>query len=244
MRILDKNTDFYDFWQGVYYDPTTTFDRTDSFLLTKELMCEHLYNCRCRYRHHTGEWQQNFLLLQIGHAFWIFLIDVTIDTVRDLPTDYTIELITAWKNYDSKRRLIALDIIDFGYEIQKLLCGRKWVSGKFEMDKVIGRAPDLIQAVNTGNYRVLDSIDRHRIYHGDFYSRNGTVTEKHIPLLKACGISACVDPLEIYLAFEEYFSLEKTRNERTESVGLTDKEKVSNHGFDVKTSFRGHIKIN
>lgn len=239
MRILDKNTDFYDFWQGIYYDPTITFDRTDSFLLTKELMCEHLYNCRCRYLHHIGEWQQNFLLLQIGHAFWIFLIDVTIDTVQDRPTDYTIELITAWKNYDGQRRLIALDIIDFGYEIEKLLCGRKWFNGKFEMDKVICRASDLIQAINTGNFRVLDRINSHRIYSGD-----GTVTEKHIPLLKACGISTCVDPLEIYQAFEEYFSLEKTRSERTESVGLTDKEKVSNHGFDVKTSFRGTVKTN
>ena len=239
MRIIDKNTDFYDFWQGIYYDPLTTFDRTDSFLLTKEILCDHLYICRCRYRYRTGKWPQDFMLLQIGHTFWLFLVDITKETAQDRPTDYAIALITAWKNYDSKRRLIALDIIDFGYEIQKLLCGRKWVRGKFETDKVIGRAPDLIQAVNTGNYRVLDSIDRHRIYSGD-----GTVTEKHIPLLKACGISACVDPLEVYQAFDEYFSLEKTRTERTESVGLTDKEKVSNHGFDVKTSFRGRVKIN
>ena len=42
MRIIDKNTDFYDFYQGIYRDDTITFDRTESFLLTKELMCEDL----------------------------------------------------------------------------------------------------------------------------------------------------------------------------------------------------------
>jgi hypothetical protein len=45
--------------------------------------------------------------------------------------------------------------------------------------------------------------------------------------------------LDIYNAFEEYFSLERTSTERTESVGLTDKEKITNHGFDTKISFRG-----
>ena len=40
MRIIDKNADYYDFWQGVYRDDSITFDRTDSFALTKELVCD------------------------------------------------------------------------------------------------------------------------------------------------------------------------------------------------------------
>ena len=63
--------------------------------------------------------------------------------------------------------------------------------------------------------------------------------EKHIPLFKACGIADYIDPLDMFLTFEEYFSLEKSSIEKTESVGLTDIEKVGNHGFDTKTSFRG-----
>ena len=43
MRIIDKNTDFYDYWQNVYKDDTFTFDRRDSFLLTKEILCSNLY---------------------------------------------------------------------------------------------------------------------------------------------------------------------------------------------------------
>ncbi len=68
---------------------------------------------------------------------------------------------------------------------------------------------------------------------------DNTRVEKHIPLLKACGIAKCVDPLEVFLSFEEYFSLEKSSAERTASVGLTNLEKIGNHGFDLKTSFRG-----
>ena len=41
MRIIDKNTDFYDYLQYMwgYYD-SSSFDRTDSFLLTKDEFCE------------------------------------------------------------------------------------------------------------------------------------------------------------------------------------------------------------
>lgn len=41
------------------------------------------------------------------------------------------------------------------------------------------------------------------------------------------------------ISLEEHFSHEKTSSERTTSVGITDKEKIENHGFDVRTSFRG-----
>ena len=39
MRIIDKNTDFYDFYQDVYRDDTFTFDRRDSYILSKEMIC-------------------------------------------------------------------------------------------------------------------------------------------------------------------------------------------------------------
>ena len=41
MRIIDNKHDFYDYLQ----DPTDTvvFDRRNSFLLTKEIMCDKLY---------------------------------------------------------------------------------------------------------------------------------------------------------------------------------------------------------
>ena len=60
-----------------------------------------------------------------------------------------------------------------------------------------------------------------------------------VPILKNIGIAAEVPAEKIFIAFEEYFMMQKSNMERTESVGLTDVEKVTNHGFDAKTSFRG-----
>ena len=231
MRIIDKYTDFYDFWQNVYRDESITFDRTDSFLLTKELMCRHLR--MARWNRFAGDRDlQDLLLLQICNTFWLFLLEVTkID--HDLPQEYTLELITTWKNYTKPRCLERLDIITFSWEIDMSLY-KKHAYGVFDRSKIFGKATTLTQAINTNNYRVEESLNQHTVVLGD-----KSKVEKHIPLLKACGIAECVDSLQVYLAFEEYFSLEKTSCERIASKGITDAEKIGNHGFDLKSSFRG-----
>ena len=234
MRIIDKNTDFYDFYQGIYRDDTITFDRTDSFLLTKELMCKYLLNQPMWF--FEDKFRYSFILLQVCNAFWLFLFEITewkeSNGFKSV-SDYTVELITKWKNYNKSRILISLDIIRFNWSVDIVFRRRRFPRDEYEKKKFFEKADVLIQAVDTGNYEVQYSIDSYKIYRG------GQEEEKHIPLLKACGVANCVDPLEIYLAFEEYFSLEKSSRERTESNGLTDKDRISNHGFDVKTSFRG-----
>ena len=62
--------------------------------------------------------------------------------------------------------------------------------------------------------------------------------KKHIPLLKAT-LSQLLDAHEVFMAFEEYFSLEKSSSERREPLGSTNNDKIESHGFDLKTSFRG-----
>lgn len=239
MRIIDKNTDFYDYWQTVYPDASITFDRTDSFLLTKEIMCWHLRAPRWRYpRFVDGHGLYEFVLLQICNSFWLFLVEITKVNEADLPTDYSVELIASWKNYNKKRRLIRLDIIDFSLSVDTVLYDRKHY-GFYDKSRIKERANTLIQAVDSNDYAVETSIDKWIVHKGD-----GSEVEKHIPLLKACGIASCVDPLEVFLAFEEFFSLEKSSQERTASVGLTNEEKIGNHGFDMKTSFRGYVKQN
>ena len=238
MRIIDKNTDFYDYWQGIYRDDSITFDRTDSFVLTKELMCEHLrtgprwYNRLNPYR---------FLLLQVCNRFWLFFIEITKQIDYDIPKDYSIELITTWENHGKKRCLEKLDIVRFDWNVDRMISEYTgegvWV---YDRKKIRNRSDVLVQAIDTNNYDTMRTIDKHTIYKGGAsYKFEDMKIEKHIPLLKACGIANCIDPLEIYLAFEEYFMLEKSSAERTESVGLTDKEKISNHGFDTTVSFRG-----
>ncbi len=233
MRIIDKQSDFYDYWQTVYQDSSTTFDRTDSFLLTKDIFCEHLYASRYRYKYSKDCMAHNFVLLQVCNTFWLFLVEITKETNYGAPKDYTIDLLTTWKNYDKPRCLIKLDVISFDWHVDSALYrGRH---GKADdKTKIKNRTDILIQAVDTNNFRIDHSVNKHTIHMG-----GNAKVEKHIPILKACGIGNCVDSLEIFLAFEEYFSLEKTSSERTVSIGLTNNEKIENHGFDVKTSFRG-----
>lgn len=235
MRIIDKNTDFYDFLQNVYHDDSLTFDRTDSFLLTKEMFCSNLkmfYRDRFLRRRHLLLHDYNFALLQICNTFWLFLIETTSYSDNDgVPHDYDIELLKKWKNYDKKRELIKLDIITLNWELYYYLRNKKtWVDKRNNIVKNIDK---IISAIDTNDYQVYRQINWCDVRIG-----GGKSCEKHIPLLKACGIGNCIDPLDVFLSFEEYFSLEKTSSERRESIGLTDKEKVESHGFDTKTSFR------
>ena len=233
MRIIDKNTDFYDYWQNVYPDSSFTFDRTDSFVLTKEIFCEHLPIFRDRHRYVKDYKPHSFVLLQVCNTFWLFLAEITKETHYECPEDYTIELLAVWKNYNKPRRLIKLDVISFDWQVASALYRDKYY-GAYDKTKIKNRTDILIQAIDTNNFRVYSSVNNYMIYRGD----NKKVA-KHIPILKACGIGNCVDSQEIYLAIEEYFSLEKSSSERTTSIGLTNNEKIENHGFDVKTSFRG-----
>lgn len=233
MRILDKNTDFYDYWQNIYRDDSVTFDRTDSFLLTKEIFCNHIMWSAPHSKFLKYQEQYHFALLQVCNTFWLFLIEVTKIDEYDRPTEYSVELITTWKNYNKSRCLMKLDIVGFGWEIIRIIRHDRY-GREIDKTKLFQRKETLSSAIDQNDFGIKESINRHVIRKGD-----GTESEKHIPLLKACGLAGCIDPLEIFLAFEEYFSLEKTSSERTTSIGLTDEEKIGNHGFDVKTSFRG-----
>ena len=94
----------------------------------------------------------------------------------------------------------------------------------------------MVEAIKTKNYVTKTVFNKFITYKG-----NDRV-ERHIPILKNTGIASLVDPMEIYLSLEEYFSMEKTANERTDAIGLTNDDKITNHGFDLKTSFRGKVK--
>ena len=232
MRILDKNTDFYDYLQNVYYDPSVTFDRTDSFELTKEIFCNYLY--AWDYKRVSNE-KYKFVLLQVCNTFWLFLIEVTSKNDIGKPEAYTAELVRTWKNYSRQRQLIRLDVIEFGFEVYRIISGSKYgMRILFNREKIMEKAQTLSELVDNGDYRIKSTVDRHIIYHGD-----NVREEKHLPLLKASGLARCIGPLDIFLAFEEYLSLEKQALERTASKDITDTEKLENHGFDRKKSFRG-----
>ena len=223
MRIIDKNTDFYDYYQNVYKDDTFTFDRRNSFVLTKEIMCSYLpissyWSWKLRkktYATHT------YALLQICNTYWLFLIKITERDSLGRAKDYEVEFLMKWRNFDKPRKLCNLEIIDFYYHKVK----------KDSYNKI----NDYVKNIDINNYEIIRTINKHIVFNG------AEKVIKNIPLLKACGIGNCMDAHETYLAFEEYFSLEKTSQERRDPIGTTDIDKIESHGFDKKTSFRGKI---
>ena len=224
MRIIDKQHDFYDYLQ----DPTDiiVFDRRGSFLLTKEEFCEgikyHRYYRNSRYR---------FVVLQCGVAYWLFLVTITAVDKNIGPVDYDLELLADWKNYNGSNELIKLDSVDFfipglwNYRIQD-----------YDLDMIRKRAGDLKAAVNRGDYHLDYDLGCHT-KSTDYKGSYKEETQK-LPILKACGVADFIDPVSIFCAIEEHFSMVKTASETTEAKGATNEDKVIMHGFDVKTSFR------
>lgn len=227
MRIIDKNKDFYDYFQDIYRDTSLTFDRTDSFLLTKGYLMSRLNVHYIRsFSNKEDIYSVNYLLLQVCNAFWLFAIQPTEVYEYYKVKDCDIHLLNTWKDYTKPRCLIKLEIIDPNHPFRLF----------YEKDEK-KQLEILMQEILTNNYTVKNNYCCHKSYR---QNKSDWIEEvKHIPLLKASGLSTYIEPLDIYLAFEEYFSLKKTTSERRESTGLTDKEKIENHGFDKKISFRG-----
>ena len=223
MRIIDKQHDFYDFLQ----DPTDTivFDRRGSFLLTKELFCDGI---RFQRRHHDSRYR--FVLLKCGVTHWLFLVTITVRDRDDRPVDYDLELLKNWKNYDGSNELVKLSMVSFNMGLWDFMIR------DIDPESVRKRVSDLKSAIDQGNYREEHDLGCHTKitdHRGSFVKE-----VQNLPILKACGIADLVDPMSVFCAIEEHFSMKKTASETTEARGTTDEDKVIMHGFDVKTSFR------
>lgn len=223
MRIIDKQHDFYDYLQ----DPTDriVFDRRDSFLLTKERFCEGMDNLR-----YHNDSRHRFVHLQCGVAHWLFLVTITAVGWNGGPADYSMELLMNWKNYEGSNELIKLCVVSFSISMWD------YRIRDFDLEKIKARLSDLKAAVNHGDYRVECNLGCHT----KSTDHKGTYIKEvqNLPILKACGIADLVDPVSVFCAIEEHFSMEKTASETTEAKETTDEDKVIMHGFNVKTSFR------
>lgn len=226
MRIIDKSYDYYDYLQS--YDDRIVFDRRNSFLLTKGMVMDNI-----EYSRYNRDSKYRFILLQCGATYWLFLLTITGYEERPYLgrriSDYSLELLTSWKYYDKPRVIIGVYSISFHDTYIFYDTSAK----EFSIDRIKSRLEDLKNKINTNDYDVDHDL-------GASF-RWSNKKKEDIPLLKACGISQLVDPVDIFHAIEEHFSLEKSESERTEANGTTNNDKITMHGFDVKTSFRGKI---
>lgn len=229
MKIIDRNQDFYDYFQNIYRDDTFVFDRRSSYVLTKKELIK-----RVNYWGVTP-----FILLQACNNFWLFIVK---NKNWYTPEEGEIKLVCSWCDYRTKRELIRLSQINF---ISRLGYHRNmnWVF-KIEHeeapfgDKIIENIKNAIVEKDFEEMVVFENFREYKQKKGGGYEEE----IRHYPILKDTGLTSMIDAFELYKAIEEYFSLEKTASERTESVGLTNNEKITNHGFDLKDSFRGKVK--
>lgn len=238
MRIIDRNVDFYDYLQD--YDDTIVFDRRNSWLLTKQEVLRRiaLQVGRGKYfRQMRDENNYRFVLLQCGATFWLFYLEITERDAENYPTDYKMELIISWKNFNKKREIIKLQTIGIGYPTNELFMEGFIYNRTVNIDKLKAHAKEVATAIDNNDYGEGNNLG---VFTKSTSYKMGWKNEKMtIPLLKACGVGNLINPIEIFTAIEEHFSLEKTEAERTEPLGATNNDKIIMHGFDTKSSFRG-----
>jgi hypothetical protein len=229
MRIIDKNQDYYDYLQCS--TDKLVFDRRGSYLLTKEAFCAAL-----RFTRFREDSKYSFITLQCGASYWLFLA-----TLKDYDKsimfykDYDLEILTEWKNYDKPIEILKIDNISFKY--MGLI---DYKTHDYDYNKIIKHIDDFKDAINQNNIIINNNINNnHDFNHHKISHKN---IEVNYPLLKACGIGKIVDPVIMFCAIEEYYSLEKMSQERTEAIGTTNNDKITMHGFDTKTSFRGDAR--
>ena len=94
MRIIDKNKDFYDYFQ--VYDDDIVFDRRGSYILTNQDICD----LWCAY---DKNFDDKYLSLQVGYSYWLILakiIEFGKNNGWKVCTDYSLELVEHWKDYN------------------------------------------------------------------------------------------------------------------------------------------------
>lgn len=231
MRIIDKNTDYYDYLQNS--EDTIVFDRRGSRIFTKEQFGESLYVHMDigRYGVHKLP-KEGFILLQCGATYWLIL--VTVSSVHpkytysslDSIADYSLELISTWKNYDRPRTTVQFEYINFGFKILN------------RIEPYISRRKRTLRELVMSNINVLQDA----INNNDDIRREIMFGMSKTPILTACGIKDLITPEDIFTALEEHFSLLKTESERIDPIGAMNNDKIEMHGFDTKLSFRGNPK--
>ena len=131
----------------------------------------------------------------------------------------------------SKLRDYLLNVIDEMTNNKKYQINANMLSNKvndYSLDKIKRNIGKVISAIDNNEIFTVNVIT---------YPHNN-----QIPIFASCGFGNYIDATEMFCAIEEYFSIEKTKSETTVAKGTTDKDKITTHGFDIKTSFRSNKK--
>jgi len=215
MRIISKIKDFYDYisYEFSDKDDDIVFDRRNSIIITKNDIASFLGLNRYEKKTYYSD-ISNYLIFQVGCLF--FLIEVYDVEYKDVIVCGIKE--KEFSNYKMKvlskwRNYNSKDVMNF-YKLHRYFY--------YKTDN---------QFIDYAKNEILSEDDKMK-------SAGYTNIKDKVFILNETGLASIIDPKEIYLALDEYFSSLITDKEKRESVGITNNEKIVNHGFDKKISFR------
>jgi len=140
MRIIDKNKDFYDYFQD--YDSDIVFDRRGSRILTNEELNRWILWSR-------NKAENKYFLLQIGYTNWLILakpIKINRDGYGGYTIeDFSLELIEMWKDYNKS--------VDFKFGEIKTYYTMEYVTSKKFNHKTA-----LIDDIKLGNFEYKNNF--------------------------------------------------------------------------------------
>ena len=215
LRIIDKNKDYYDYLaHQPDSDEGVTFDRRGSIPLRNEDFFNILSGHVKHHKYYRRYWW-----------FW-----------EEEPAKYN--------KFFAVRAGVKLFLIGLKLEVDESdfrNCILK--SYKMELIKTFedfdyrGKILDIVSVENIDI--LVTAINKKRLENvklSELVIKNMGLPDEFY-ILKNIGIPSIIPPEQIYYGMETYlFSLKNDQN--CESKGLTDSEKIVNHGFDKRTSFR------
>lgn len=231
MKIIDKNQDYYDYLShSPDADDLITFDRRGSKNFTKEDFCKVLHDIKyesyktelSRYKFKYKKGQNPYFEIALAAGTNLFIIHLKNLIYKEMLNEenkkvnvlvnFTPVLVCTRKYYEYKGKPLCFYNLD-----------TVWRTGRFTYE--YKRAWDI------NSEQSWEMANLNNVRFKPLFDFNG------YPLLYGSGISGIIDPSLIYNGIEEYlFGLKNDTD--CESKGLTDKERIINHGFDLKDSFR------
>jgi len=215
MRIISKIKDFYDYisYEFSNKDDDIVFVRRNPFILTKDNIASFLGLNRYEKKTYYSRCS-NYLVLQIGYLF--FLIKI-----------YDIEY----------KDIIACGIKEKEFSNYKMKVLAKWRN--YDNKSIMEFYKVYKYYYYKTEEQFINDIKNSKFSEDDRMKSAGYTDIKDKTLIIGeTGLASVLDPKEVYLALDEYFSSLISDKEKTESIGITNNEKIVNHGFDKKISFR------
>jgi len=229
MQIIDKNKDFYDFLQFQYgIDKSRTYDRRGSVVLTQSKLIKFLLGDHDKLFISENDNGLNTkydiqFILECGNIQYVIEIE-------DIKATYIAESVIEWEGKYILLKEFNEFIHLFDVAPISIFCleiNRTRIYGSKRYQLYYRRKPK-----NWNDAKLYDLINKEKKDNIKKYPNKLLIN----PILKDSKIPSIIPAEKIIQGLELYFS--SLNEDKTINISLTDNDKLINHGFDKRWSFR------